>query len=488
MKRQATLNYKFIINQLGIITIIEAFFMVLTVFVSIKYHEKQEFEIIFSFIITLIVGLILYFSTKKNIEKEFTKRDSFLLVTLSWLIISLFGTLPFILTHSIPNFIDAFFETMSGFTTTGSSILQDIEAQPKSVLFWRSETHWIGGMGIIVLFVALFPYLKTRRIYLFQAESSVVVEQKAMPKIMNIARSIWLIYVFLTIAEIILLMFGKMSFYEAINHAFATVATGGFSTRNASVGAFSPYIQYVITIFMILAGVNFALYLLLLKKKFNLAFANEELKTYLLIIALSGATITAILLIDGTYKHFEEAFRQAFFQVASIITATGFATTDYLKWSQSAQIIIIMLMLIGGSAGSTSGGIKVIRHLIFFRSLKTMFKQIIHPEAVTPVYYNKKTVPDDVVKNVLVFIITYLLIIFIATVILIFLGVDTTTSFGSTITCIGGIGPGLGSTGPAGNFSQIPQAGKVILTILMLIGRLEIFTILVLFTKSFRSN
>jgi trk system potassium uptake protein TrkH len=486
MKPKLNLNHKFVFNQLGIITIIESGFMLLPVIVSIIYHEKILKYMILSFAIVFGFGLALYLATKKNLSKDFSKRESFLLVTLSWILMSILGTLPFILTHSIPNFINAFFESMSGFTTTGSSILTNIEIIPKSVLFWRSETHWIGGMGIIVLFVALFPYLKTNRIYLFQAEASVVVEQKAMPKIMDIARTIWLIYVGMTIVLTILLMLGHMSLFESLCHAFGTVATGGFSTRNASIGAYSPYIQYVITIFMIMAGVNFALYLMLFKRKFANVFSNEELKTYLSIVFITGLAVTIILFTHGTYKNLETDFRQAYFQVASIITATGFATANYLKWPTSAIILIIMVMLIGGSAGSTSGGIKVIRHLIFYRNFKNSFKQMIHPDIVAPVYYNKKPVSTEVVNNVLTFIISYLLVIFFSTLLLVFMGVDIMTAFGSSATCIGGIGPGLGFTGPAGNFSQIPQAGKVLLSLVMLIGRLEIFTIFVIFTKNFR--
>lgn len=486
MKRIQRFNYKFVFNQIAIIIIIEAFFMLMPLFVSFYYHERIVKEIVLSFVITFSLGVISYFVTRRNIQKNYTKRESFLMVTLAWVFISFFGTLPFILSGSITNFIDAYFETMSGFTTTGSSILTNIEILPKSVLFWRSETHWIGGMGIVVLFVALFPYLKTNRIYLFQAEASVVVEQKVMPKIIDIARVIWLIYVGMTILEIILLVFGKMSLFESICHSFGTVATGGFSTRNASVGAFSPYIQYVITVFMILAGVNFALYLALIKRKFFKVFSNEELKTYLSIILVTGITITVILLINKTYVHLEEAFRQAFFQVASIITATGFATTDYLKWPLSAIILIIMLMLIGGSAGSTSGGIKVIRHLIFYRRFKVTFKQLINQDVVSPVYYNGVVVKPEIVSNVLTFIIVYLLVIFFSTVFLVFTGVDILTAFGSSATCLGGIGPGLGFTGPAGNFSEIPQISKIVLSFVMLIGRLEIFSVLVLFTKSFR--
>jgi len=462
--------------------------MIFPIIVGLYYKEAVVDKVVLSMEITLVIGLILFFTTKSKTVKDYGKRESFLLVSLAWILMSFFGAIPFILSNKIPNVIDAYFESMSGFTTTGSSILTDIEAMPKCLLFWRSETHWIGGLGIVVLFVALFPFLKTKRIYLFNAEASVVVEQKTMPKIIDLARNLWIFYMIITAIETALLMFGGMNLYESLCHTFGTVGTGGFSTRNASIGAFSPYIQYVITIFMILAGVNFALYIQLLKRKFSNVYKNDELRAYLSIILLSGAVITAVLLIKGTYSHFEEAFRAAYFQVASIITATGYATADYMKWPPAAIIIIVLLMFIGGSAGSTSGGIKVIRHVIFFKTFGRFLKKQVHQELIAPIYYNRRRVDEEVIQGVLLFIITYVGIVFIATVVLIYMGVDIESAFGSTLTTIGGIGPGLGITGPAGNFSQLPYMAKFVLIFLMLIGRLEIFTFFVIFTKSFRKG
>lgn len=488
MKSAYNFNIKFILNQLGMILIIESFFMILPIIFGFYYKEQSVEMFVLSAEITLVSGLIMFFSTKSKTTVEYGRRESYLLVSLAWILMSLFGALPFMLTHSINNFVDAFFESMSGFTTTGSSILTNIESLPKCVLLWRSETHWIGGLGIVVLFVALFPFLKTNRIYLFNAEASVVVENKTMPKIMDVARNLWLFYMGITTILTILLLAGGMNLYESLAQAFGTVGTGGFSTRNASIGAFSPYIQYVITIFMILSGINFALYLQLLRRKFSNVFSNEELKAYLTIILISGITIAVILLSKGLYTSVEKAFRDAFFQVASIITATGYATADYMKWPTSTIMIIVMLMFIGGSAGSTSGGIKVIRHVIFYKSIKTFFKKQIHPDIVAPVYYNKKSIDNEIVNGVLLFIITYLVVVFIGTLLLVFVNVDIETAFGSVLTTIGGIGPGLAQTGPAGNFSQIPYFGKIVLTFVMLIGRLEIFTFFVIFTKSFRKG
>jgi len=480
-----SINFLTVFRFVSIVNFFLSLSFLIPTLYSIYIGDGQFLSFVYPLILSASVLLI---SIQISPSDDINLKEAILSVCLIWLLFPGLSALSYYMGGSIPSFIDAYFESVSGFTTTGASILTEIEHLPKSVLLWRSTTHWIGGLGFVVFSLSLLPILGSGGMQLMKFEASRAVEEKIKPKVKEIARTTFAVYLVITILEVISLKLSGLSFYEAINHTFATVATGGFSTRNSSVGAFSPYIQYVITIFMILAGINFALYLLLLKKKFKIAFANEELKTYIGIIIVTGAAITAILLINGTYKNFETAFRQAYFQVASIITATGFATTDYLKWSQSTHIILIMLMLIGGSAGSTSGGIKVIRHLIFVKNLKSIFKQIIHSEVVSPVYYNKKAVPQDVVNNVLVFIITYLAIVFVATMILVFMNVDITTSFGSAVTCIGGIGPGLGTTGPAGNFSQIPNVGKILLTILMLIGRLEIFTVLVIFTKSFRNG
>lgn len=479
-----SINLLFVINLLGRIVTIEGFFMLLPIIFSIYYKENITVELVISALVTIFSGLLIFFLTRNSDRKDFSKRESFLLVTLSWIIISLFGLIPFVITGEL-NFTDAFFETVSGFTTTGASNLFDIEALPKSLLFWRSETHWIGGMGIIVLFVALFPFLKTGRLMLFNAEASVVVETKAFPRLLDISRTIWLVYFGLTVLQTVLLMFGGMNLYESLSHAFGTMATGGFSTRSASVGAFSPYIQYVIIVFMIFAGINFSLYIYLIKRNFSKFFKNEELKYYIIITLIATIAVFVFLFIQNKFSTIEETFRHSIFQVVSILTTTGYGTSDYLYWPHAAIAVILLLMFVGASAGSTTGNMKVIRHVIFIKNLKNYFRQMIHPDAVSVVRYNKKVVPTEVSNSALVFILAYILIVFFSTIFVSFFSVPLDTSFGAVVATIGCIGPGLGDVGPAGTYFGFSPFLKYFLSFLMILGRLEIFTVIVIFTRSF---
>ena len=481
--KQLGINFQLIFKALGNILIIESIFMVLTFIVSLIYHEQDKYQILAAVLITFFAGLILIFINRKA-SSDFSRKDSFLLVTLVWLTISLFGTLPYLLAGSIPHFVDAFFESVSGFTTTGSSILTNIEALPKSALFWRSETHWIGGIGIVVMFIALFPSLRVGRIYLFNAEASVVVEEKAFPKIFDITRNLVLIYLILTFSEIVLLVISGMDLFDSICHSFATIATGGFSTKNASIAAYSPAIQYIIAIFMILSATNFNIYLLIMRKKFSSIFRNEEYKAYLGIL-FTAVLITTLSLIFQMHYPIEKSFRLALFNVSSLMTATGFATADYLKWPFLAIMMIVTVMMIGASSGSTGGGVKVIRYVITFKKLRNSLKEMLHPNLVTHVRYNGKIVDNDSVSKIILFIFVYFLVVFIGMMILVVFGVDPITSFGSALTAMGGMGPGLGITGPAGNFSTIPVIGKYDLSALMIIGRLEIFSVLIIFSRDF---
>ncbi len=479
-----TLNIRLIFNMLGMILIIESIFMIFPVFFSIYYKGDDLVAFLTSILITFLSGFTLYFGTKKRLDNYFTRRESFMLVSFAWLFISFFGALPFVISGSM-NFTDAFFETVSGFTTTGASILTNIEGLDKGLLFWRSETHWIGGMGIIVLFVALFPFLKTGGKDLFSAEASVVVEGKVFPKILDISRTIWLIYVALTFIETVFLLLGGMNLHEALAHSFGTMATGGFSTRNVSVAAFSPYIQYVIIIFMILAGINFSLYLYLLKKKINNFFANEELKFYFIFIGVATLIIFLLLFFDDKLRGWEIAFREALFQTVSILTTTGYVTADYLTWNHAAIAIIILMMFVGASAGSTTGNIKIIRHLLFFKSIPSFLRRMLHPEAITVVRYNKKPVSAETLNNALIFILVYLTIIVVSTIFLTITGVDIQTSFGAVTATLGCIGPGIGDVGPTGNYADFHFGIKYFLSFLMVLGRLEIFTVIILFSRSF---
>ncbi len=484
MKRKAVINLRGIFYVLGVVLLIESFFMTFNTLVSFLYKEPYIKANFLAFLVTFISGLILYLINQSHKHSSFSRKDSFLVVTLSWVTISIFGTLPYLFTGAIPSFTNALFESVSGFTTTGSSILTNIEALPHSALFWRSETHWIGGMGIIVLFIALFPTMRVGKIYLFNAEASVVVEEKAFPRILDVARNLWAIYFFLTLSEIILLCIGGMDLFDSICHSFATVATGGFSTKNNSIAGYSPYIQYIIAIFMILSATNFNIYLLIIKKKFSSVFKNEEWRTYLFILFSVVLVVTVVLYINKVYP-LEPAFRHALFNVASLMTATGFATANYLKWPALAWMLIVFVMFIGASSGSTGGGVKVIRYVILGKKLKNTFREALHPNLVSSVRYNGHPVGDDVVSKTLIFIILYFVVVLTGMFILIASGVDPATAFGSALTAMGGMGPGLGVTGPAGNFSSIPIIGKYTLDALMITGRLEIFSVLILFTKDF---
>ncbi len=398
--------------------------------------------------------------------------------------ISLFGALPYLISRSIPRFVDAFFESVSGFTTTGSSILTDIEILPHGILFWRSMTHWIGGMGIIVLAVAVLPFLRIEGVFLFNNEASSILQDKFHPRITSVAKRLWIIYLAMTISETILLWLGDMNLFDAICHSFATVATGGFSTKNTSIAGYSPYAQYVIIFFMIISGMNFSLHYFMLRGQFQQVRRNEEMKFYLGII-FGVSLIICIQLINNLNLHFEEAFRRSLFQVSSVLTATGFATDDYLKWPQISWLLVFLLMFVGASSGSTGGGVKVIRHVFLFKRVRNSIRNHIFPNAIFPLKINGKLVDERTVHNVMTFIYLYFITFVIGTIFMSAVGLDVHTSMGAVITTMGGIGPGIGRVGPAGNFSFIPDAGKYVLDLMMILGRLELFTVLVIFTPGF---
>jgi trk system potassium uptake protein len=448
--------------------------------------SEKAFPFFIPAMISMIIGGILYPVGHRLInESNITRKDAYFTVPISWLIISLIGSMPYILSSSIPLFINAFFESVSGFTTTGSSILSDIEALPRSILFWRSLTHWIGGIGIIVLVIVVMPTLQIGGYHLFTLESS--LQEKIQPKIKSVGHRLLLIYVGLTFLEVFFLMMGKMNFYESVCHAFGTVATGGFSPKNTSIAGYSPYIQYVIMIFMLLAGTNFVIHYHLLKGRFKKAGSNEEFKFYLSIVLIVGIIATTSIALE-MHKPLEESFREAFFQVISIITCTGFATTDYMLWPHHTWLLIFFSMFLGGSTGSTAGGIKMARHLLLLKNIRRKFRHILFPHAVLPVKLNQHTVSEENNNAILTFVVVYLLIFAAGSIFLIATGLDLEIAASSAATCMAGIGPGLGSVGPVGNFAHIPESAKLILSGLMLLGRLEIYTILVLFSGNFWSK
>jgi trk system potassium uptake protein len=452
--------------------------------ISLWYSENY-LPFIYSFFIALLTGIIFHYLIKDNKGSVLIQRkDAYFSVTLTWLCISLVGSLPYIFSGTIPSFFDALFESVSGFTTTGSSILTDIEILPRSILFWRSLTHWIGGIGFIVLVIVVMPSLQIGGYHLFTLESS--LRDKIQPRIKEVGKRLLMIYIFLTVLVTGFLLIGGMNLFESVCHAFGTIATGGFSPKNTSIAGYSPYLQYVIMIFMVLSGTNFVIHYYLLKKQIHKIINNEEYKFFLSIIFITGITITLILFFR-MHKPFEESFREGFFQVISIVTCTGYSTADYLQWPAYAWLIIFFTMFLGGSTGSTSGGIKIARHLIVLKNISRNFRQLSFPYAVMNIRLNKRTVSDITNNTILTFISTYLLIFVTGTLVMILIGVDVKTAGGSVATCMAGIGPGIGTVGPASNFAHLPDLAKFLLSFLMIAGRLEIYTVLILFTRNFWS-
>jgi trk system potassium uptake protein len=481
---KSEIHLKNILKILGLLLFVEGLFMLTSLPFSFYYHEGQHWTILLSSFITSGTGLGLFFLMGKRKQDSVNKREGFVIVSLTWLMITLFGTLPFLISGAIPTFTDAFFETMSGFTTTGSSILTDIEALPKSILFWRSMTHWIGGMGIVVLTVAILPFLGIGGMQLYAAEMPGVTKDKLHPRITQTAKRLWAIYILLTFVETILLMAGGMNLFDGLCHSFGSMATGGFSTKNASTAGFSPYIQYVLILFMFLAGMNFTLHYLALKGRIREVLRSDELKTYVLVIVLFTLVIAG-LLIYRTGMGIEKGFRDVLFQVVSIITTTGFVSADYLLWPGELWFLLFLLMFVGGMAGSTGGGVKVIRHILLFKNASLELKRTIHPQGIIPVRLDKQAVSEEIIYKVMAFFIIYVLIFVIGAVMLAFLGLDFTSSIGASISSLGNIGPGLGTVGPVENYSLVPGAGKWLLSLLMLLGRLELFTVLILFAPAF---
>lgn len=482
------LNFRLIFRFFGILLMVETVALLSAALVAVLYKEHDGYYFLISAGITCFLGILGIFTGRKA-SPLIGRREGSLIVTFIWVVFTLFGLLPFWISGSIPSFADAFFETISGFTTTGASILNNIEELSHSILYWRSLTHWIGGLGIIVISLAILPVFGVSGTQLFVAESAGPTKDKIHPKINETAKRLFLIYIILTASESILLRFGGMGWFDAICHSFGTVATGGFSTKQASVGYWSsPYIQYVIAIFMLLSGVNFSLYYFGFKNKFRKLFENEELKYYLFTL-LAFSLIVTFSLIDFSqvfsFDKIELAWREAFFNVTACMTTTGFATADYMYWKTFTWVLLLIAMIIGASAGSTSGAIKMVRIVIVFKYCYYEIQKLIHPNAVIPVKYNGLIVKADVITRVLAFVLLYLFTVAVGILILSMSGMGFQESIGGLITCLGGVGPGLGQVGPAGNFAAIPEFSKWFLSFIMLLGRLELFTVLVLFTPSF---
>ena len=492
------LNFKIIVSFLGLTSMLNGFFMLIAVPFSIYHNEPEKWGILQAGLTTIILGFILWFFNRKA-KKNLGKKEGYIIVTLGWLMLSFTGTLPYVFTSAIPNFTNAFFETISGYSTTGSSILTDIESMPKGILFWRSATHWIGGMGIIVLTVAILPLLGIGGMQLFMAEAPGPSADKMHPRITETAKRLWLIYFSLTFVEFFLLKLAGMTWFDAINHAMATMSTGGFSTKNASMAHYNgmPIIQYIVTAFMFIAGTNFVLTYFALKGKVYKVFKSEEFKYYF--FGVIGITlIIAFIIINfqdpnlvTTINHpkpwgeNESAFRHAAFQVVSVLTTTGFVTADFTMWSSLATMIMFSLFFIGGSAGSTSGGVKIVRHVIIIKNSFLEFKKLLHPNAIIPVRYDNQGIPKNIVFNILSFFVLYMGIFIISSIILTLFGLDFESAMGAATSSLGNIGPAIGSVSPVDNFNHLSVPAKWMCSFLMLIGRLELFTVLILFTPFF---
>jgi len=477
------MNINLTLRILGALLLFLAIALLIPLPSSWYYADGAGSAFMISAVISAFCGGLMFCLFRS--EKELSVREGFAVVTFGWTFFALFGALPFVLTGAVPSFIDAFFETMSGFTTTGSTILTDIEALPPSLLLWRSLTQWLGGMGIIVLSLAILPMLGVGGMQLFKAEVPGPTADRLKPRIQDTAKLLWGVYVLLTGAEIILLMAGGMSFFDSINHSFATMATGGFSTRNASIAAYnSAYIDWIITIFMFLAGVNFSLHYLALRGRARDFIRNEEFLFYAS-LTMIGIMLIVLSNMGNVYPNFFDNLRFSAFQVVSIMTTTGFGTADYELWPVLCQYLLVFSMFIGGCAGSTGGGMKVARILLLFKHAQVQVFRLIHPRAVRLVKLGDRPVDKEVMQSILGFFALYMGVFVTASFIMAGIGMDIPSAGASVIATLSNIGPGLGSVGPVDNFAHVPAIGKLVLAFCMLLGRLELFTVLVLVFPSF---
>ncbi|KKM51445.1 hypothetical protein LCGC14_1555470 [marine sediment metagenome] len=481
---------------MGLLVLCNGGFMLLAALVSGIYDDGATLSISLAAIVTMFVGISAMFFTKGH-KKEVKRKEGYIIVTFGWLALTFSGMLPYLFSGAIPGITNAFFETMSGYTTTGASIMDDIEIMPEGILLWRSLTHWIGGMGIIVLAIAILPLLGIGGMQLFAAESPGPSADKLHPRITDTAKRLWLIYIGYTVAESILLKLAGMNFFDAINHSLATLSTGGFSTKNLSVAYWNdqPLIEYITILFMFLAGSNFVLSYFALKGKVQRILKDEEFKVYTLFVV--SFTIIAALVIyfranvpvsdyhPQVLGAAESAFRHSLFQVVSVITTTGFVTADFTGWTPFLTVFFFGLMFLGGSAGSTAGGIKVMRHIMIIKNGVLEFRRSLHPNAILPVRYNGRTVKENIVYNIIGFFVLYMLLFIIGALVLGSMGLDFVTAIGGSASTLGNVGPAFGSLYPLSNFNGLPDAAKWWCGFLMLAGRLELFTVLILLTPYF---
>ena len=477
----------YVLRLTAVIQIVVSLFMIFPAGIALYNNEMSAFySFLYAFLLVLFFSAVYLFITRRGNRQVLTPRDGFFYVTSSWILASAFGALPFFLSGAIPSYTEAYFETMSGFTTTGASILTDIESLPRSILFWRSLTHWLGGMGIVVLLVALLPLLGAGGTRLVGAESPGPQVDKLTPRITHNAKILWLIYLALSILETVLLMFGGMDLFDALTHTFGTMATGGFSPKAASVGHYnSAYIDAIITIFMVMAGMNFALYYKALKGRFRDIIQDGEFKGYMFIFFAVAILIAFNLVRTGTYSNPGTAFRYSSFQTATIITTTGYATADFELWPNFSKVLLFFLMFVGGCSGSTGGGIKVVRILTMVKLGINNIKYMLHPRGVFSLKIGKNTVKKEIVYTIAGFFALYIFTVLITTLVVATANADIETSLTTALVTVGNIGPGFGDIGPTENYHFYPAYVKWVLSLAMMAGRLELFTVFALLTPQF---
>jgi len=487
MKFKSKINIPLVLRIEGFLLIMESIFMMMVLPVTYFHHGLYVFSMPFSALITLLTGVILIIATRPYKNEKTTSHDGVFIVCVSWLVLSLFGAMPYLLSKSVPNFTDGFFEALSGFTTTGATIFTCIETVPKDILFWRSMTQWLGGLAIIVFSIAILPYLSMSGMQLFISEINGITYDKLHPRILHTVWRIWGIYLFFTLLETLLLYLGDMDLYDALCHSMTTISSGGFSTRTANMGAFSNYSQVVVSIFMVLSGCNFSLLLLSLSWKSFTILRNQEFRHFLLAVIVASLGIGLVLFFVAHHS-FGTSFREAFFSVISSITTTGFFVSDYTAWPSFLWVILFLFMFIGACSGSTSGGVKLFRHLIFVKNSVLELKRIIHPNAVLPVKVNGKAISTSGVYKNTTFIIIYFLVFIIGGIILLFTGSDFNTALGASIASLSNVGTGIGGVGPGGSYVGFSFLDKWLLMLLMLLGRVELFSLITLFSRGFWKN
>ena len=476
------MNYRMLGYLLGIILLIEAALMALPTVVSAIYGEA-----VWPFLVTMAALIVIAapFVIFKPKDTGIYAREGFVCVGAAWILMSAFGALPFVISGAIPNYIDAFFETVSGFTTTGSSILRAVEGLPMGILFWRSFTHWVGGMGVLVFMLAIMPSDNGRAMYLLRAEVPGPTKDKLVPKMRQSALILYGIYVILTVIMVVALLFTGMDLYDSLVNSFATAGTGGFSVKNASIAGYNnPAAEWIIAVFMVMFGVNFNIYFLILVKKLKNIVRNEELRIYFIICTAAAAVISINTISSIAGLGIADGIRNAFFQVATIISTTGFSTADYALWPSLSKTVLVLLMITGACAGSTAGGMKVSRVILSVKNIFRSIKQVIRPKSVNPVRMDGETVPDSTLQSTASYVSVYFAAIVLCVLVISVDGFNFETNVTATLACLNNIGPGLGAVGPTGNFADFSMLSKLVLSLVMLVGRLEFMPLLILFSPT----